>query len=301
MKRMKCWSPLLVITCLTSIFAAAIIHAADPPRNWTSSDGKVIVGAYVGSGEGAVQILTGSGQTFTVPLDRLSPEDQAFVKERAEKGDPRIEFFGCLAEGDSVVFVIPDSKEWATGEKSADFERMKKELATAIERLPTGSKFQVICYAGPCWTLGKYNPEQLAQDWVPEGINGFYSYQGESGAYPETPLFPANPGTVAGALGALERLGVSPEFHDNWRSPCKMAIASGADVVFFLAIDDVEDPSDKQTTGSDVSTFAANQYPDAILYTFLLPTDPSVVEEAQRKLQFMAGRFGGTFTLIEEE
>lgn len=51
-------------------------------REWTSSDGVVIKAQFIRHGPGGVTIRMEDGREFTVPLDRLSPEDQAWVRGR---------------------------------------------------------------------------------------------------------------------------------------------------------------------------------------------------------------------------
>ena len=52
-------------------------------HTWTSTDGRKIEAVFVAmEGEGA-KIRMANGSTFTVPLARLSPEDQAFAKSQA--------------------------------------------------------------------------------------------------------------------------------------------------------------------------------------------------------------------------
>lgn len=63
----------------------------DPPqpaftRNWTDSTRKfTVIGKFVEAKDGNVTIAKVTGQTVTVPLDRLCENDRAYVAERAEK------------------------------------------------------------------------------------------------------------------------------------------------------------------------------------------------------------------------
>ncbi|MFM2165633.1 MAG: hypothetical protein RIS79_4 [Verrucomicrobiota bacterium] len=66
--------PLLVLLAATSALAQGAL------RTWTSTDGRKIEAAFVSTTVDAVKIRMANGSTFDVPLARLSPEDQAFVK-----------------------------------------------------------------------------------------------------------------------------------------------------------------------------------------------------------------------------
>lgn len=66
--------PLLVLLTATTVLAQG------PLRTWTSTDGRKIEAAFVSTTVDAVKIRMANGSTFDVPLARLSPEDQAFVK-----------------------------------------------------------------------------------------------------------------------------------------------------------------------------------------------------------------------------
>lgn len=65
------------------------------PRTWTSNDGNKVEASLVSVEGSNVRIKMASGSIFTIPLDRLSPTDQAFVKTvpttaaTAEKSWPR--------------------------------------------------------------------------------------------------------------------------------------------------------------------------------------------------------------------
>ena len=65
---------------------AGLSQAQNPTpamHTWTSTDGRKIEAAFVAmDGEGA-KIRMANGSTFTVPLARLSPEDQTFAKSQA--------------------------------------------------------------------------------------------------------------------------------------------------------------------------------------------------------------------------
>jgi hypothetical protein len=56
--------------------------AAPATRTWTSTDGRKIEAAFVALDGTGVKIRTANGSIFTVPLERLSPEDQSFAKNQ---------------------------------------------------------------------------------------------------------------------------------------------------------------------------------------------------------------------------
>jgi hypothetical protein len=56
--------------------------AAPATRTWTSTDGRKIEAAFVALDGTGVKIRTANGSVFTVPLERLSPEDQSFAKSQ---------------------------------------------------------------------------------------------------------------------------------------------------------------------------------------------------------------------------
>jgi hypothetical protein len=56
--------------------------AAPATRTWTSTDGRKIEAAFVALDGAGVKIRTANGSIFTVPLERLSPEDQSFAKNQ---------------------------------------------------------------------------------------------------------------------------------------------------------------------------------------------------------------------------
>ena len=57
-------------------------------RSWTSSDGKKIEASFLGSDAAGVKIRLANGTVFTVPLDRLSAEDQTYVQAQTKPGGP---------------------------------------------------------------------------------------------------------------------------------------------------------------------------------------------------------------------
>lgn len=61
--------------------APAMAPSAGDVQSWTSNDGKVIQATFMGlQGDGVLLKMAASGETFLVPLARLSPESQAQAK-----------------------------------------------------------------------------------------------------------------------------------------------------------------------------------------------------------------------------
>lgn len=68
---------------LILIPAAALLAQQQAERPWKDTQGRVIQAAYVSSTADSVTIRMGDGKQHTLPLARLSPDDQTFVKSQA--------------------------------------------------------------------------------------------------------------------------------------------------------------------------------------------------------------------------
>ncbi len=66
-------------------------------RSWTSTDGRKIEAAFVALEGDGVKIRMANGSTFTVPLARLSAEDQAFAKSQTAVTPPAATAGGATA------------------------------------------------------------------------------------------------------------------------------------------------------------------------------------------------------------
>lgn len=55
---------------------------APPSRTWTSSDGKKMEASFLGREGAGVKVRMTNGAVFTIPIDRLSSEDQAYVRQQ---------------------------------------------------------------------------------------------------------------------------------------------------------------------------------------------------------------------------
>lgn len=75
--------PLFLLTLVISS-ASLSLHAQAPvTRTWTSTDGRKIEASFMAVEGDSVKIRMANGSTFTVPLVRLSAEDQAYAKAQA--------------------------------------------------------------------------------------------------------------------------------------------------------------------------------------------------------------------------
>ncbi|MDZ4402086.1 SHD1 domain-containing protein [Prosthecobacter sp.] len=78
------FSRFLCIATAAMLSAVSLAQTTVPPtRIWTSTDGRKIDAAFVALEGDGVKIRMANGSTFTVPLARLSAEDQAFAKSQA--------------------------------------------------------------------------------------------------------------------------------------------------------------------------------------------------------------------------
>lgn len=84
------------IFCVCAMFLTADSRAED--RTWTSEDGKKIVGEMLRETEAGDGVVLKVGEKeFTVPLDRLSEEDRAWVADRKKEAEERAKEFAALA------------------------------------------------------------------------------------------------------------------------------------------------------------------------------------------------------------
>ncbi|HSI65054.1 MAG TPA: hypothetical protein VLE43_18150, partial [Candidatus Saccharimonadia bacterium] len=67
---------LIALLTLTVVALPAIVAA----RTWTSIDGRKLEADMVTATATSVTLKNAAGQTFTIPLDRLSPEDRSVVQ-----------------------------------------------------------------------------------------------------------------------------------------------------------------------------------------------------------------------------
>lgn len=67
-------------TALTLLFSLSMFSGVCHGRTWTSSDGKKLEAEFVSAEGGQVKLKRADGQVFALGLERLSAEDQAWVK-----------------------------------------------------------------------------------------------------------------------------------------------------------------------------------------------------------------------------
>ena len=82
--RLRLLSLFLLLTC-------AALRAADEFRTWASADGRAVEAVFVSFENGQVKIKLKNGSVSSVPLERFSAADQAFVKQKfapADKAEP---------------------------------------------------------------------------------------------------------------------------------------------------------------------------------------------------------------------
>lgn len=126
-------SAFVITMAVLAIFAVDPLHAED--RDWTSSDGRVVVGEIQGLEGELVKLKTAAG-IFELPLSRFSEADQKFAndwkKEMAGKGDSAAD--AAKGGGDRTVGDFTDLKigEWPK-DVSADFEISEIEVVKEDE------------------------------------------------------------------------------------------------------------------------------------------------------------------------
>ena len=81
---MKIRHPVGVFVIFLTLLLQA--RAATPVmRTWTSTDGRKIEASFVALDGAGVKVRMANGNTFTVPLDRLSAADQTFAKTQTAR------------------------------------------------------------------------------------------------------------------------------------------------------------------------------------------------------------------------
>jgi len=73
------WMKLIPVAVAFSVIASIAGYA----REWTSNDGKKLEAEFISASEGQVNMKRPTGQMVTLPLSRLSAEDQAWVAQQA--------------------------------------------------------------------------------------------------------------------------------------------------------------------------------------------------------------------------
>jgi len=79
----------IVRLSLCCLLATSLLLAAEK-RVWTDSEGRTLEAEWVSTEEGGIKVRRISDRRlFTIPLERLSPVDQAYVRDKlaAEAGE----------------------------------------------------------------------------------------------------------------------------------------------------------------------------------------------------------------------
>ena len=118
---------LLLSCCLTAITSA---------REWTSADGRKLNADFVSStGDAATLRRPGDSQTFVVPFNRLSEDDQAWIKQQPQApGKPSAGGMAKPIEGPFASLITGD---WALSEHDGlKFALYGGKDLTAAEKIP---------------------------------------------------------------------------------------------------------------------------------------------------------------------
>ncbi|WP_395741646.1 SHD1 domain-containing protein [Prosthecobacter sp.] len=141
---MKLLRPLGIVLALTTPLLLRAQTAAPAMHTWTSTDGRKIEAAYVALEGESVKIRMANGSTFTVPLNRLSAEDQAFAKSQ---GAPAASTTAASPAAGTATGAPPASKNWprtvALDEKPA--VTVVKEDAEAHEFIYRSPHYEFKC------------------------------------------------------------------------------------------------------------------------------------------------------------
>ena len=124
-------TPRPIIACAATLVAASILALRGPlpaqtaatsaPRTWTSTDGRTMQASLTGVEGDTAVFRTAAGQAARVPLARLSPADQEFIRRSA-------------APGKSPTTAVPASdrtwpKEVSVPPKSIDVQLVEESAA----------------------------------------------------------------------------------------------------------------------------------------------------------------------------
>ncbi|HEY1122370.1 MAG TPA: SHD1 domain-containing protein, partial [Haloferula sp.] len=91
----------------TPFVAALTVLASLDARTWTDIQGRKIEAEYVSSTDTDVTLKLASGKDATLPLTKLSAEDQAFIKDAAAGGGDKAAPKPAEKEGDGLNFDDP--------------------------------------------------------------------------------------------------------------------------------------------------------------------------------------------------
>jgi hypothetical protein len=141
------------------VFSGWISPLSSAPREFKSTDGKTIT-AEIASVQADVVILSMNGREFTVPLDRLSREDQDFIAEWKQKDleDHVPKILVDIATGKSDRRDKADDFDDRTGSFQFNIKVTNEEIHFAIQ----GAKAELVVIGEDAETRGKYGIMQKA-------------------------------------------------------------------------------------------------------------------------------------------
>ncbi|MEM7144529.1 MAG: hypothetical protein AAF591_05305 [Verrucomicrobiota bacterium] len=270
-------------------------------REWTDESGRTTRGTLVGATDNTIQIRGQGDKVYTVPIRKLSLEDQVYIEEW-RKEDPlkrgrhaEVNFFGCRAEAEKVVFVVDVSASMRSeGDNGKPrLEILKEELVKAVERLPEGIRFQVLFFSGPAWFLGEDSLRE-AKNWERKDSGNFWYYRdGKDESLPVGRYLTADEKTVRDAVHDIENVRITGG--TDWRSPLKMAIKMEPEVIFFMTDGAVAEEPNRTPLVEDVLAF--NEANGAVQINTIALMEPNATE----KLVALAAGSGGMCTVVEDD
>jgi len=128
------------------LLSGASMFAADELRTFTSTDGQQIEATVVNynPADGTVVIRRSEGRKFTVPYDRFSPEDQAYLdawREEYDRSFSKVEIFGIKQNTSRVLFLV--------GISSPDYwHQFKPKMKRTIEDMRAPTDFNLATTVG---------------------------------------------------------------------------------------------------------------------------------------------------------
>ena len=124
-------------------------------REWTSSDGRKLQADYVSVAGADVVVKRADGQTMKIPLTRLSPADQAWVKDYA--GKPAApETAGTFKKVPLWLFHAADDATVEVDYSRKLAEELKRDKDCKYTEYPTGGH----------GIIGKVFEEEPLYEWL---------------------------------------------------------------------------------------------------------------------------------------
>ncbi len=131
---------LLCLGCLSA-------RAEPEYREFTSTDGQSIKAVVVNydPGNGQVVIRREDGRKFTVPFDRFSADDQAYLthwRDEYDRSFYSLDFMGIRAESSRIVFVIDESGSMNRGR----WDKLIRTLKPVFDAMEPPLDFNIIVF-----------------------------------------------------------------------------------------------------------------------------------------------------------